>query len=90
MGGHRIRLGEHRPAALLWQSVERSSGRTDRAQEEVLVVEQSGARLLEHGTAYLGRDAIAALPPGEQLLGYTPYQPGMAMFGLPRGLVDAW
>ncbi|WP_425293502.1 glycosyltransferase 87 family protein [Micromonospora cremea] len=75
---------------LLWQSVERSSGRTDRAQEEVLVVEQSGARLLEHGTAYLGRDAIAALPPGEQLLGYTPYQPGMAMFGLPRGLVDAW
>ncbi|MBQ0903694.1 glycosyltransferase 87 family protein [Micromonospora sp. U21] len=75
---------------LLWQSVERATGRTDRAQEEVLVVEQSGARLLEHGTPYLGRDAIAALPPGEQLLGYTPYQPGMAMFGLPRGLIDAW
>ncbi|PWR07600.1 hypothetical protein DKT68_18380 [Micromonospora acroterricola] len=75
---------------LLWQSVERASGRTDRAQEEVLVVEQAGARLLEHGTPYLGPDAIAALPAGEQLLGYTPYQPGMALFGLPRALLDAW
>jgi len=75
---------------VLWQSIERASGRTDRAQEEVLVVEQAGIRLLDHGTPYLGRDAIAALPPGEQLLGYTPYQPGMAMFGLPRALVDAW
>ncbi|MGC4853632.1 glycosyltransferase 87 family protein [Micromonospora sp. DT4] len=75
---------------VLWQSVERANGRTDRAQEEVLVVEQAGIRLLDHGTPYLGRDAIAALPPGEQLLGYTPYQPGMAMFGLPRALVDTW
>ncbi|WP_406073740.1 glycosyltransferase 87 family protein [Micromonospora sp. NBC_01638] len=75
---------------LLWQSIERASGRTDRAQEEVLVVEQAGIRLLEHGTPYLGPDAIAALPPGEQLLGYTPYQPGMAMFGLPRALADTW
>ncbi|MGC4744899.1 glycosyltransferase 87 family protein [Micromonospora sp. DT201] len=75
---------------LLWQSIERASGRTDRAQEEVLVVEHAGTRLLEHGTPYLGPDAIAALPPGEQLLGYTPYQPGMAMFGLPRALVDTW
>ncbi|MFG2051566.1 glycosyltransferase family 87 protein [Micromonospora sp. NPDC048935] len=75
---------------LLWQSIERASGRTDRAQEEVLVVEHAGTRLLEHGTPYLGHDAIAALPPGEQLLGYTPYQPGMAMFGLPRALADTW
>ncbi|RLP90532.1 DUF2029 domain-containing protein [Micromonospora sp. BL4] len=75
---------------VLLQSVERATGRTDRAQEEVWVVEQAGSRLLEHGTPYLGRDAIAALPPGEQLLGYTPYQPGMAAFGLPRALVDAW
>ncbi|WP_435206729.1 glycosyltransferase 87 family protein [Micromonospora sp. bgisy143] len=75
---------------VLWQSIERATGRTDRAQEEVLVVEQAGSRLLDHGTPYLGRDAIAALPPGEQLLGYTPYQPGMAMFGLPRALVDGW
>jgi hypothetical protein len=75
---------------LIWQSIDRAGGRTDRAQEEVLVVEQAGSRLLEHGTPYLGPDAIAALPPGEQLMGYTPYQPGMAMFGLPRALVDSW
>ncbi|WP_433530554.1 glycosyltransferase family 87 protein [Micromonospora sp. CA-263727] len=75
---------------LLWQSVQRASGRTDRAQEEVLVVEGSGRRLLETGTPYLGPDAIAALPPDHQLLGYTPYQPGMALFGLPRAAVDAW
>ncbi|PZG12336.1 hypothetical protein C1I95_26030, partial [Micromonospora craterilacus] len=75
---------------LLWQSGQRAAGRTDRAQEEVLVVEESGRRLLETGTPYLGRDAIAALPPGDQLLGYTPYQPGMALFGLPRAAVDAW
>ncbi|TNH25572.1 DUF2029 domain-containing protein [Micromonospora orduensis] len=75
---------------VIWQSVERTAGRTDRAQEEVLVVEHAGARLLEHGTPYLGPDAIAALPPGEQLLGYTPYQPGMALFGLPRALTDSW
>ncbi|WFE32865.1 glycosyltransferase 87 family protein [Micromonospora sp. WMMD975] len=72
------------------QSIERAGGRTDRAQEEVIVVEHAGARLAEHGTPYLGPDAIAALPPGEQLLGYTPYQPGMALFGLPRAAVDAW
>ncbi|WP_433127913.1 glycosyltransferase family 87 protein [Micromonospora sp. CA-240977] len=75
---------------LLWQSIDRANGRTDRAQEEVLVVEHAGTRLLEHGTPYLGPDAIAALPPAEQLLGYTPYQPGMAIFGLPRALIDTW
>ncbi|MFE0526715.1 glycosyltransferase 87 family protein [Micromonospora parva] len=75
---------------LAWQSIDRAGGRTDRSQEEVLVVEQAGNRLLEHGTPYLGPDAIAALPPGEQLMGYTPYQPGMAMFGLPRALLDTW
>ena len=72
------------------QSIQRAAGRTDRAQEEVVVVEHAGSRLAEHGTPYLGHDAIAALPAGEQLLGYTPYQPGMALFGLPRAAVDAW
>jgi hypothetical protein len=72
------------------QSVQRSAGRTDRAQEEVVVVERSGARLVEQGTPYLGHDAIVALPADERLLGYTPYQPGMALFGLPRAAVDAW
>ncbi|WFE37558.1 glycosyltransferase 87 family protein [Micromonospora sp. WMMD998] len=75
---------------IVTQSVQRAGGRADRAQEEVIVVEHAGARLAEHGTPYLGPDAIAALPPGEQLLGYTPYQPGMALFGLPRAAVDAW
>ena len=56
----------------------------DRAQEEVFVVEQSAVRLLETGTPYLGRAEIAAL--AEPLLGYTPYQPGMAVFGLPHAL----
>ncbi|BFU47976.1 glycosyltransferase 87 family protein [Krasilnikovia sp. MM14-A1004] len=76
---------------LIVEAVQRAGGRTDRAQEEVLVVEQMGRRLLESGTPYLGRDAIAALPEGERLLGYAPYQPGMAVFGLPRAaLGDAW
>ncbi|RIV36442.1 glycosyltransferase family 87 protein [Micromonospora radicis] len=80
-------------AALLplsWQSAQRAAGRGDRAQEEVLVVEESGRRLLETGTPYLGPDAIAALPAEHQLLGYTPYQPGMALFGLPRAISDGW
>ncbi|MEU8295799.1 glycosyltransferase family 87 protein [Micromonospora sp. NPDC048909] len=75
---------------LVQQSVERAGGRTDRAQEEVHVVEQAGTRLAEHGTPYLGHDAIAALPADERLLGYTPYQPGMALFGLPRAIADGW
>ncbi|MGC1214085.1 MAG: glycosyltransferase 87 family protein, partial [Micromonospora sp.] len=75
---------------LVLQSIERAAGRTDRAQEEVVVVEYAGRRLAEHGTPYLGHDAIAALPAGEQLLGYTPYQPGMALFGLPGAAVDVW
>ncbi|MDG4816239.1 glycosyltransferase 87 family protein [Micromonospora sp. WMMD956] len=75
---------------LLAQSVQRAAGRTDRAQEEVVVVEHSGNRLAETGTPYLGHDAIAALPADERLLGYTPYQPGMALFGLPRAAADGW
>ena len=76
---------------LVVQAVQRAGGRTDRAQEEVVVVEQAGTRLLETGTPYLGAEAIAALPADERLLGYLPYQPGMALFGLPRALVgDVW
>jgi hypothetical protein len=76
---------------LIVESVQRSGGRTDRAQEEVLVVEQMGGRLLHAGTPYLGPEAIMALPAGDRLLGYSPYQPGMAVFGLPRALAgDLW
>ncbi|BCB80630.1 glycosyltransferase 87 family protein [Phytohabitans flavus] len=73
------------------QAVQRADGRTDRAQEEVIVIEHGGERLLDHGTPYLSSDTIATLPPGEQLLGYLPYQPGMALFGLPRAIAgEAW
>ncbi|MEU7903860.1 glycosyltransferase 87 family protein [Actinoplanes sp. NPDC049118] len=76
---------------LIVQAVQRAAGRAGRAQEEVLVVEHMGERLASTGTPYLGPDAIAALPPGDQLLGYAPYQPGMAVFGLPRAaLGDGW
>jgi Glycosyltransferase family 87 len=76
---------------LVVEAVQRAGGRGDRAQEEVLVVEHGGDRLLHTGTPYLTRDAIAALPVDERLLGYLPYQPGMAIFGLPRAAAgDAW
>jgi Glycosyltransferase family 87 len=75
---------------LIVEAVQRAGGRTDRAQEEVIVVEHGGDRLLHTGTPYLTRDAIAALPLDDRLLGYLPYQPGMAVFGLPRALRDVW
>jgi hypothetical protein len=76
---------------LLVEAAQRAGGRTDRAQEEVIVVENGGERLLHAGTPYLTRAAIAALPPDERLLGYLPYQPGMALLGLPRAIFGtAW
>ncbi|WP_426508943.1 glycosyltransferase 87 family protein [Dactylosporangium sp. McL0621] len=94
-------IGRHRVVPLLFvttallpllvEAVQRASGRTDRAQEEVLVVEQMGDRLAHTGTPYLAREAIAALPEPDRLLGYAPYQPGMSVFGLPRAAFgDAW
>ncbi|MEV8514910.1 glycosyltransferase 87 family protein [Dactylosporangium sp. NPDC051484] len=74
---------------LVVQAAQRAAGRTDRAQEEVLVVEHMGARLADTATPYLSRAAIAALPADERLLGYAPYQPGMALFGLPRAAFGA-
>jgi hypothetical protein len=76
---------------LVVEAVQRAGGRTDRAQDEVLVVERMGDRLLHTGTPYLGREAILSLPPAEQLGAYSPYQPGMAVFGLPRAAFgDFW
>ncbi|GAA4940527.1 glycosyltransferase 87 family protein [Actinoplanes utahensis] len=76
---------------LVVQAVQRAAGRTDRAQEEVLVVEHMGESLLHSGTPYLSRAEIAAIPLDERLLGYRPYQPGMSLFGLPRALAgDHW
>jgi hypothetical protein len=76
---------------LVLQAAQRAAGRGDRAQEEVVVIERGGERLLDQGSPYLATDAIAALPPDEWLLSYLPYQPGMALFGLPRALAGvAW
>ncbi|BBH65404.1 hypothetical protein ACTI_20890 [Actinoplanes sp. OR16] len=76
---------------LVVQAVQRAGGRTDRAQEEVAVVEHMGESLLHTGTPYLSRAEIAALPVDERLLGYRPYQPGMGVFGLPRAIAgDHW
>jgi len=75
---------------LVRQAEQRADGRTDRAQEEVVVVDDGGAsRLLADGSPYLSEQQIAALPADERLLGYLPYQPGMAIFGLPRALAGA-
>jgi hypothetical protein len=76
---------------LVIEATARAGGRGDRAQEEVIVVEHGGERLLHTGTPYLSHDAIAALPADERLLGYLPYQPGMALLGLPRAIFGvAW
>jgi hypothetical protein len=74
---------------LVVEAAQRASGRTDRAQEEVIVVEHGAQRLLDTGTPYLSHDAIAALPLDQRLLGYLPYQPGMVLFGLPRAIAGA-
>jgi hypothetical protein len=72
---------------LLAEVFQRAGGATDRAQEEVLVVEESGVRLLDNASPYLPAQTISALPdPHAQLLAYNPYQPGMAVFGLPRAV----
>lgn len=69
---------------LVVEAYERAVGITGRAQEEVVVIEDGGRRLVETGTPYLGRAAIGAISGPDRLLGYLPYQPGMAGFGLIR------
>jgi hypothetical protein len=71
---------------LILQATERAAGRLDRAQDEVLVIEAAGNRMLQTGTPYLDRDAIAAVPSALRLMDYLPYQPGMALAGVPRAL----
>ena len=76
---------------LIVEAVQRAGGRTDRAQDEVLVVERMGERLLHGGTPYVGPGVISALPTDERLAAYSPYQPAMAVFGLPRAVFgDFW
>jgi hypothetical protein len=75
---------------LLVEAVQRAAGQSGRAQEEVGVIEEGGRRLVETGSPFLDRAAIAARPAADQLTGYLPYQPGMASFGLPRAAGLAW
>lgn len=67
---------------LLAEAIQRAQGTAGRAQEEVLVIEDSGVRLWETGNPYLTTPEIAAL--ADPISGYNPYQPGMSLFGLPR------
>ena len=53
----------------------------------MIVIEDGARRLLETGTPYLDRAEIGQL--ADPLLGYMPYQPGMAVFGVPRGFDSA-
>ena len=71
---------------MIVEAVQRAGGRTDRAQDEIYVIENGGTRLWHTGTPYLSHDAIAALPSSAQLDAYLPYQPGMALYGLPRAV----
>ncbi|GIH08937.1 hypothetical protein Rhe02_70040 [Rhizocola hellebori] len=85
---HRLRLTAGAWVAVAWIPMVVLAWR-GAAQEEVLVVEESARRLLQTGSPYLDRASIALLP--DPLLGYTPYQPGMAIFGLPRAVIgDFW
>ncbi|GAA2200389.1 glycosyltransferase 87 family protein [Streptomyces bangladeshensis] len=52
---------------------------TGRAQSEVGVIERAGSLLLHHGTPYLSHPRVVD--------DYTPYLPGMALFGMPRALL---
>jgi hypothetical protein len=47
---------------------------------EVQVISRSAVLLLEHGTPYLTQGALATW------LSYNPYQPVMALFGMPKAL----
>jgi len=74
---------------LVVEAWQRAGGRLDRAQDEVLTIEAGGLRLWHTGTPYLSHQAIAALPPADRLDGYLPYQPAIALFGLPRAWFGA-
>jgi hypothetical protein len=66
-------------APLAWQV---TLGRTtSRAGEDSLtVVARSAVQLLQHGTPYLSADQIS------HVLQYNPYEPAMAIFGLPAAV----
>ncbi|MEU1421283.1 hypothetical protein [Kitasatospora sp. NPDC005751] len=54
---------------------------TGQGQSEVAVIERSAELLIRHGTPYLADPHTVSE--------YTPYLPGMALFGLPRAVLGA-
>lgn len=78
-------------APLVIEATARANGALGNAQDEVSVVEAAGARLVDTGSPYLSHDAIVAALPSLGYLAYVPYNPGIAVFGLPRRYFgDAW
>ena len=76
---------------LIVEAAARAGGALGKAQDEVEVVEMAGARLVDTGTPYLSHEGIAAALPSLGYLAYVPYNPGIAVFGLPRRYFgDAW
>lgn len=76
---------------LIVEAAQRATGMSGRAQDEVGVIEVAGARLVDTGSPYLSHDGIVAALPAQGYLAYVPYNPGIAVFGLPRRFGgDAW
>jgi len=66
-------------APLTWQ-VTFGASMSKAGDDSLTVVGRSAALLLQHGTPYLAADRIS------HPLGYNPYEPAMAIFGLPAAL----
>lgn len=64
--------------------VQRAAGVPWSAQPEVPVVERSARLLLDTGTPYADLSTLGRPPTFED---YTPYLPGMSVFGMPRALL---
>jgi hypothetical protein len=76
---------------LVVEAAQRAAGEPGHAQEEVGVVETAAGRLLDTGSPYLSHDGILHALPSLGYLAYVPYNPGIAVFGIPRRLYgDAW
>jgi Glycosyltransferase family 87 len=83
---HVLALGCATLAPLAWQAW---AGLPSRVGEGTLtVIAQAGDRLLRHGTPYLPAAGLS------RVLAYDPYEPLMAVFGLPHaagaGVLPAW
>ena len=72
-----ISVGGALIAPLAWMAA------TGVAQPEVAVIVRSAALFLHHGTPYEGAAAIAA---AHGPYAYSPYQPALAVFGVPQAL----